>query len=93
MSCPFFCLYFLAKTNTIVNGPIRPIYINIIMTIFPNTVNVGVNEADKPTVPKAEKTSKIKSIKSAPSFIDKINNPNVHIKKLNIAIVNERLTT
>ena len=93
MSFPFFCLYFFAKTNTIVIGPIRPIYINIIITIFPMTVKVGVSDADKPTVQNAEKTSKIKSIKSAPSFIDNINNPNEQTKKLNIAIVNERFTT
>ncbi len=57
-SFPFLALYFLTKIKTIVIGPIRPIYIKIIITIFPTNVSVGVRPAVNPTVAKSRKTSK-----------------------------------
>ena len=54
----FLSVIFSYKIKTIVIGPIRPIYIKIIITIFPTNVSVGVRPAVNPTVAKAEKNFK-----------------------------------
>ena len=52
MSSVFFFLF--EKLNRTVNGPIRPININSIITIFPRKESVGVKFAVTPTVHTAE---------------------------------------
>ena len=61
--------------SIMVIGPIRPIYIKIIMTIFPTSLNDGVSPAVNPTVAKPEKASKHRSIKLCSSVIVKQNKP------------------
>lgn len=72
----------LANVNAIVNGPTRPMNIIIIITDFPRVDSSGVNPIDKPTVPKADTTSKTMSKNGAGSVIVKINTVNSTNKKL-----------
>ena len=73
MTCPvgyatstdFLNLRLVRKENATATGPIRPINIRNIITIFPRFVKSGVIPIDKPTVPKAENVSKAIVKKSA----------------------------
>ena len=73
----------LASVNAIVRGPTRPINIIIMITALPApAVKSGVSPIDRPTVPKAENTSKTIFKNGAFSVIVNINNANSTNKKL-----------
>jgi len=64
--------FFWESTKAKVNGPTRPINIVKIIAILPTLVSVGVIPKVRPTVPKADVTSKSMVKKSAFSVSESI---------------------
>jgi len=67
-----FLFFFWESTNAKVNGPTRPINIVKIIAILPTLERLGVIPKERPTVPKADVTSKSTVSKSAFSVSESI---------------------